>query len=97
MRNFLALIFKKLSYFLKRNLFLYFRKWNPALFIPSLKIKKNTPRNFLIFQENRNFKNISGSNFAISKNQNNHFEKTSFISGNGKHFLYPCITAQFVS
>ena len=75
MRNFLAPIFKKLSYFLKRNLFLYFRKWNPALFIPSLKIKENTPRNFLIFQENRNFKNISGSNFAISKNQNNHFEK----------------------
>ena len=57
MRNFLALIFKKLSYFLKRNLFLYFRKWNPALFIPSLKIKKKTPREtFLYFRKTETLK-----------------------------------------
>ena len=38
--SFLALILKKFSQFLKRNLFLYFLKWNPELFSPNLKKKK---------------------------------------------------------
>ena len=39
---------KEFLIFLKRKLFLYFRKWNPAFFSSSLKNKKNPPReNFL--------------------------------------------------
>ena len=34
--NLLALTSKKLLYFLKRKLLLYFRKWNPELFKPNL-------------------------------------------------------------
>ena len=39
--NFLALILKKFLYFLKRKLFLYLQKWNPALFSPSSKNNKS--------------------------------------------------------
>ena len=38
--NFLTLRFRNFLYFLKRKLFLYFRKWNPALFNSSPKNKK---------------------------------------------------------
>ena len=38
--SFLTLTLKSLLYFLKRKLFLYFRKWNPAVFSPSSKNKK---------------------------------------------------------
>ena len=38
--NFLALILKKFLYFLKGKLFLYFWKWNHALFSPKSEIKK---------------------------------------------------------
>ena len=42
-----------LLYFLKRKLFLYFRKWNPALFKPGLENRKNYPlKKVLIFSEN---------------------------------------------
>ena len=39
--NFLVLILKKKLYFLKRKLFLYFRKWNPVLSNRSPKISGN--------------------------------------------------------
>ena len=51
--NFLALILKKILYFLKRKLFIYFLKrklfmyfwkWNLAIFSPSLKNKRIHPR-----------------------------------------------------
>ena len=43
---------KKFLDFLKRMFFLYFLKWNPAIFIPSPKNKKNPPQEkFLIFYE----------------------------------------------
>ena len=42
---------KKFLYFLKRKLFLYFWKWNPALFTPGSKKKKSTPGKSLILQE----------------------------------------------
>ena len=48
-RNFLALIFKTLLYFLKRNLFLYFGKWNPELLIPSSKSKKILPEKIFLY------------------------------------------------
>ena len=56
--SFLALILKKFSQFLKRNLFLYFLKWNPELFSPNLKKKKKkrkkiTPRKLLSSNVNR--------------------------------------------
>ena len=52
-------IFKKLLYFLKRKLFMFFRKWNPALFSPSSKNKKKSPRkHFFIFQEMKLFSSI---------------------------------------
>ena len=41
--NFLALILKKIVYFLKRKPFLYFQKWNTAHFTPSSKNKRNAP------------------------------------------------------
>ena len=40
---FLALIFTKFLYSLKKNLFLYFRKRNPVLFSPTLRNKRNPP------------------------------------------------------
>ena len=53
--NFLAQILKKFLYFLKRKLFWYFQKWNPAVFSRSLKNKRNHVRkrkgSFHIFQE----------------------------------------------
>ena len=42
--NFLALLLKKFLHFLKRKLFLYSQKWNPALFSPSSKNKKIYPK-----------------------------------------------------
>ena len=42
--NFLALIFKKSLYSLQRKLFLFFWKWNSALFTPSFKNKRNPPQ-----------------------------------------------------
>ena len=50
--NFLPLILKKFLYFLKGKLFLYFWKWNHALFRPRSKNKKNPPpqENFLYFR-----------------------------------------------
>ena len=51
-RNFLGLILTKFLYFLKRRLFLYVQKWNPALFSPGLKIKKSTPRKTSYTSEN---------------------------------------------
>ena len=48
-RNFLALIFKNLLYFLKRNLFLYFGKWNLALLIPSSKSNKILPEKLFLY------------------------------------------------
>ena len=47
--NFLVLILKTFLYFLKRKLFLYFRKWSPALFIPILKKKKSPPRESFLY------------------------------------------------
>ena len=39
---------KKILYVFKRKLFVYFHKWNPALFGPRSKNKENQPReNFL--------------------------------------------------
>ena len=51
--NFLSLILKKFFYFLKGKLFLYFWKWNNALFSPRSKNKKNPPpqENFLYFRK----------------------------------------------
>ena len=45
---------KNLLYFLERKFFLYFRKWNSALFRPSSKNKRNPPlRKFFILQETK--------------------------------------------
>ena len=46
-RNFLTLKLKSFLYFLKRKLFLYFRKWNPAL--SGLSRQIFSPKEFLIF------------------------------------------------
>ena len=51
-----SLRLKNFLYFFKRKLFLYFCKWNPALFSPSSKNKnKSTLRKFLILRENGTF------------------------------------------
>ena len=49
-----SLDIKNLLYFLERKFFLYFRKWDSALFSPSSKNKRNPPlRNFFILQETK--------------------------------------------
>ena len=50
----------KFLIFSQKKLFLYFQKWNPALFKPRLKKieKKNLSKKFLYFQEME----LSGSN-----------------------------------
>ena len=50
----------KFLIFSQKKLFLYFKKWNPALFKPRLKKteKKNLSKKFLYFQEME----LSGSN-----------------------------------
>ena len=87
--NTLVLILRNVLYFRKRNflifqetetlkIFLYFPKWNLALFTPSSKKLKNPPRKkFLIFQE------IKLSNCKIKKFLVFSKESFSFISGNG--------------
>ena len=65
---------KKFLYFLKRKFFSYFQNWNPALFSPSSKNKKNPPQeNSLYFREWKPPKNYL------------HFIKKSclYISGKG--------------
>ena len=67
-KNFLALVLKKMIYFLKEKLFLYFikrkhfsyfQKWNPALFCQSFKNKRNAHQeNFLCFRKQRPPKNF---------------------------------------
>ena len=47
-----TLVLKNFLYFLKRKLFLYLQKQNPALFTPSMKSKKNPcQKKFLILQD----------------------------------------------
>ena len=67
-KNFLALVIKKMLYFLKEKLLLYFikrkhfsyfQKWNPALFCQSFKNKRNPHQeNFLCFRKQRPQKNF---------------------------------------
>ena len=78
--NFLALILKKFLYFLKRKLFIYFWKWNPAFFSPSSKNKKIHPENISHTSGNGN---LEKTYHIFSK------ENFSYISGNGnpKKFL----------
>ena len=67
-KNFLALVLKKMLYFLKENLslyflkrkhFSYFQKWNPALFCQSFTNKRNPHHeNFLCFNKRRPQKNF---------------------------------------
>ena len=67
-KNFLALVLKKMLYFLKEKLslyflkrkhFSYFQKWNPALFCQSFKNKRNPHQeNFLCFSKRRPQKNF---------------------------------------
>ena len=84
MKFFSSNIEKKFLHFLKRKLFLYFRKWNPALFSPRSKNKKKSaPRkwNFLILIL-KNSLHLGIGNpekilYIFSK------ENFSYISGNG--------------
>ena len=71
----MAQILRNFLYFLKRKLFLYFKKWKPRTFF--LYFRK---WNFLIFRETSS---ILENNFRGSKNKKTHSEKTSYISGNG--------------
>ena len=49
-----SLDIKNLLYFLERKFFLYFRKWNSALFSPSSKNKRNPPlKKIFILQETK--------------------------------------------
>ena len=53
------LLWKNFLRFLERKLFLYFLKWNHALFRLSLRNKKNLPReNFLYFRKRKPWKNF---------------------------------------
>ena len=50
---------KNFLYFLERKFFLYLRKWNPALFTPSSKNKRNSPReHFLYFRKRKRRKKL---------------------------------------
>ena len=92
-RNFLALIFKTLLYFLKRNLFLYFGKWNPELLIPSSKSKKSSPRKYSYIFGNGNFE----ESLYISGNRTI-FPELCYISGYmlyfRKYVIYQEVTFQ---
>ena len=71
--NFLTLILKK---------FLYFWKWNPALFSPSSKSKNNPPReNFLYFSKRKPRKNFSQERFFYFLGNRNPKTELSYISG----------------
>ena len=76
---------KNFLYFLERKFFLYLRKWNPALFTPSSKNKRNSPRehsytlgngnaekNFLYFLKRKLFLYFRKRNFPSSRNEKNH-------------------------
>ena len=57
--NFLASISKKLLHLLKGKVFLYFLKWNLALFTPNSKNKRNPPQeNFLRFWKRKPRRNF---------------------------------------
>ena len=80
----LTLRLKNFLYFLRRNLFLYFWKWNPALFSPSSKNKKIHPekiyytlllKNVLYFFKRKLF--------VYFRNRKPQKESFSYISGNG--------------
>ena len=82
--NFVALILKKFLYFLKRKLFLYFRKWNPALFTTSLKNKRNPPREESLYfrkQKTRKKSCIFSKENCSYISVNGYSKKTSYISG----------------
>ena len=89
--NFLTLILKDFLYFLKKNLFLYFKKWKTPKEIPYTFSKEsfsyisesgNPKKDFLYFRK-QNFlifqetSYISGSNFPSPKNKKTHSEKMS--------------------
>ena len=79
-------------YFLKRKLFLYFPKWNPAHFSLSLKNKRIPTREiFLILQETEILKKIV---YTFSKESccyvlgNRNLPKKFCILGNGTFLIF---------
>ena len=75
-----------LFFFLKRKLFLYFRKWNPAFFSSRLKNKKNPPRENFLYSGKIELSNCRIKKFLIfSRNKAFHyFDKRK----PRKNFLY---------
>ena len=80
-------------FYLKRDLLLYFQKWNPVLFSPSSKNKEDPPReNFS--RERFSYTSRNGgpgkTSYIFSKEsfsyilENENSEKTPYISGNIK-------------
>ena len=72
---------KKFLYFLKRKLFLYFWKCNPALFSKTSKNKKNLPRENLFYSRKCSRKKA----FLIFRKtpKSKTPKKIIYISGNG--------------
>ena len=84
--KFLNLRLKNFFFFLKRKLFLYFRKWNPAFFSSSLKNKKNPPQENFLYSGKIELSNCRIKKFLIfSRNKAFHyFDKRK----PRKNFLY---------
>ena len=86
--TFLLQYLKKLLYLLKGKVFLYFLKWNLALFTPNSKNKRNPPQeNFLRFRKRkprRNFSRFLKRKLFLylrkRKLRNGNSKKTSYIS-----------------
>ena len=79
--DFLTLRLRNFLYFLKRKLFLYFQKWNPALFKPELEKQKKifSNKSYYIFRK--------WNSLALILRNFLHFRKrkpfkTSYVSGN---------------
>ena len=78
--NVLTLRLKRLLYLLKRKLSLYFQKWNPGLYSPSSKNKKDSPsENFLYFRKRKPRKNFL---YFLIFQKTEIRKKIHYISGN---------------
>ena len=72
---------KNSLYFLKRKLFLYFWKWNPALFSPSSKNKKNPPQENYLYSNIKRFPIFSQKKAFLIFLETETQKKIPYISG----------------